>query len=235
MKNSDDFIKIYNGLDKILRKQIKNKEEHTSFSSMINEVAHKNAAVKNKKEKLIQFGRLRNAIVHEKGIRSYPIAEPHEIIVKEFREIYEKIKNPEKVFPKFNREVICFKSDDSIENAMKLMYEKSYSQIPIYEENKFKFLLTTNTIVRWIGSQLKDEIYDFNDIKILELLKFEEEENYKFISRETNLFEIIENFKKFKEQGKKIEALLITDAGKKKEKLMGIITISDLAEIFNSI
>ncbi|MFM2018962.1 MAG: hypothetical protein RL007_2618, partial [Bacteroidota bacterium] len=95
MNNAERFIDIYNKVDKLL-KDI-DREEYQSYSSKIR--ISKNPIIKAFKEKLIDYGELRNAIVHNPKIGGKFIAEPLTEIVDDFEAVLLKLQNPKKVIP----------------------------------------------------------------------------------------------------------------------------------------
>lgn len=56
----------------------------------------------------------------------------------------------------------------------------------------------------------------------------EQQQNYAFISRKSSVYDAKEGFEN---QGQQIDAMLITENGKKSEKLMGIITSWDVLNL----
>ena len=233
MRNSDIFLQDFNKLENYLKEK-ESMEFWISFSQLISRISKKNPEIRKYESKLKQYGNLRNAIVHDEKFKQRVIAEPHKDIVEELKVIIKKVMEPKKVIPMFKSKVLAFQAEDSIEKIIKIMYEKSFSQVPIYINSNFEFLLTSNTITRWIGSKSNDEIFDFNENRVEELKDFEEEtKNFLFINRDINIYEVIEKFNSV--EFPKLEALLITNSGKKHEKLLGIITYADLPKLIKEL
>lgn len=131
---------------------------------------------------------------------------------------------------------MCFDIDDPIGHAVRDMTNESFSQIPIISNGKFKALLSTNTISRWLGFNFEDDIFSLKETKIGEVLKFAEEyETYRFISRTTSLFDVLDYFDSAERQGKLLDALLITDDGNQNKKIIGIVTITDFPTLLRQI
>ena len=78
--NAERFITAYNSIDYSLR-TIYNFKRSMSFSDVIRRGVVLNSVVRKYEEDLIDFGRLRNAIIHQ-GNSKYTIAEPHDDIVE---------------------------------------------------------------------------------------------------------------------------------------------------------
>lgn len=137
-----------------------------------------------------------------------------------------------RVFPLFKQKVYSVSIDDSVGKALKIMYENSFSQLPIFKDGKFVDLLTNNTISRWLGSCVSDEIFSLRETTIKEVLSYTENpDSYFFLNKDESLQEALERFQYFESIGKPLDAVLITENGKPTEELLGIITFSDFPKI----
>lgn len=75
-----------------------------------------------------------------------------------------------------------------------------------------------------------------NEQKISEAFKYKEGNCfYDFISRKDNLYQVIEIYNNVVNSGKRFDALLITENGKKDENILGIITSWDIPKIYEII
>lgn len=231
MTRSDEFIGAYNKIDKILKRSYGYKENE-SFTNMINEVASRNAIIRANLILLQSYANLRNAIVHNHD-KNYVIAEPHEEVVEKIQSIAELVSHPPRVFPAFQREVLSYDVSRSIFDAIKEMTEHDFSQMPITADGKFIGLLNANTITRWFGSTENKMIDNdgstiITDTEIKDVLGHREtEDTYKFIRRNTHMHDARDYFDK----NRNLEALFITQDGRKDQNLLGIITVWDLFEI----
>lgn len=112
--------------------------------------------------------------------------------------------------------------------------QQGYSQFPIYDDNgQFIGLLTENGITNWLSRSLNDDLISISDTKINDVIQYEEiQSHFLFVSRNISVFEAKEKFLNHLEVGTvKLDALLITENGKKTETLLGIITPWDVLEI----
>lgn len=176
---------------------------------------------------------LRNAIVHNPKIGNKTIAEPHESTVLRISEIYENISNPIKVIPEFQFDVLGAYEDDHINNILEDMKQNSFSQFPVLNSNGNVIeLINNNTISRWLASKVEDKgTIIIEDVTVKELMsEIEFKKNYKFISRDTSIYEAYYLFiNHIDQKGRNLDLLFITHNGKETEKLLGLVTISDLA------
>ena len=228
--NSDDFLNYYNLIDAYLRKAGSHGPEVT-FSQKIK--TSSNNVVKRYRDELFSLGELRNAIVHNPKIGNKVIAEPHEETVRRIKELYEKITNPKKVIPEFQFEILGAYEDDYINDILIKMRKKSFSQFPVFKkENVVLELVNTNTISRWLSSQLEGKgTIMVENIKVKDLIpEIEFRNNYKFISRDTSIYEAYDLFaNQVSSEKRNLDVLFITNSGKKSEKILGLITIEDIA------
>ena len=80
MTNAEIFLNTYNEIDKILKNL--DDESYQTYSTKIR--TNKNPIIKQFKDKLLDFGELRNAIVHNPKIGNDFIAEPHNLAPNKF-------------------------------------------------------------------------------------------------------------------------------------------------------
>lgn len=227
--NAEIFIEIYNAFDKLLPVCIG--KEQIPFSEKIR--SSKNKLIVNNQQELIDYGSLRNAIVHNNKIGGKHIAEPHDEVVKNFKDLYNIFKNPKKVFPEFGFGVFGSKEDDLLMLALKEMKLNSFSQFPILNDNNHVIeIINTNTISRWLSSNINtDGSIILENIRVRDLIEeIEFKNNYKFISKSKNIFEAYQYFvDQVEKERRNLDALFITETGKNNEKILGLITIEDIA------
>jgi len=230
MENSDKFLDYYNKIDSFLKKS-GNFDSYSSFSQKIK--SSNNKAVKRYKDELLTFGELRNAIVHNPKIENKTIAEPHENTVLRITELHLEITNPKKVIPEFQFTVLGTKKEDYINDILIEMKKQSFSQFPVFDDENYVYeLINNNTISRWLSSKLEENgtiIIDNVRVKDL-ILEIEFEQNFKFISRDTSIYEAYDMFiEQINKKNRNLDVLFITNSGKRTESILGLITIEDIA------
>jgi len=198
---------------------------------LVRQAGGTSAAVRRFTTDLEEFADLRNAIVHERT-DGHVIAEPNDRAVAEIEHIASLLCAPPKVLPCFQRDVLALQRDDSAAKAVEAMLEESFSQVPIYDGERFLALLTTNTVARWLGSSVEEDIFSLSETCIPEVLQYiEDQDNHCFLGRGATLFEVLEEFQGRQRSGKRLDAILITHGGKRSESLLGIITVWDLPKV----
>jgi predicted transcriptional regulator len=232
MTNSETFLDIYNKIDGYLKKA----DHHDSYVNFARKVKiSKSKVVQRFKDELISFGELRNAIVHSPKIGNQVIAEPRDDTVKRISELFNQISNPKKVIPQFSLDVVGAKSEDYINDILRQMKQHSFSQFPVYDENNHVIeLINTNTISRWLAKEIEEKgTMLIDEVRIKDLVgEIEYPKNYEFISRNTSVFEAYDMFiQQVLNKKRNLDVIFITDSGKKNERLLGLITISDIAPL----
>lgn len=230
MKNSTVFLDRFHSIESILRQQI-GREEHILFSQLVNQAAKKNALIRQKTERLKSFGDLRNAIQHGSGLNGEAIAEPHDKIVNEIIDIEEKLRSPKRM-NHFFCDVYSLNETDSMSKMLQLVQQFQYSQFPVFNsKGEFISLVTESGITNWLASKVKDDLISFEETEVSDLLSVDElAETYRFISRRNSIYEAKDYFLQAANEGRKLEALLITESGKSNQSLLGILTHWDLAK-----
>lgn len=230
MKNSTVFLDRFHSIESILRQQL-GREERILFSQLVNQVAKKNALIRQKAERLKSFGDLRNAIQHGSGLNGEAIAEPHDKIVDEIIDIEEKLRSPKRM-NHFFCDVYSLNETDSMSKMLQFVYQFQYSQFPVFNsKGEFISLVTESGITNWLASKVKDDIISFEETKVSDLLSVDElAETYRFISKRNTIYEAKDYFLQAANEGRKLEALLITESGKSNQSLLGIVTHWDLAK-----
>jgi predicted transcriptional regulator len=234
MHTSEAFLAIFSEVEKWLRVSA-GADKTISFYQLVEVNALSNPIVRRYKDDLKEYADLRNAIVHERS-DGHVIAEPNERAVSNFDRIKVALLKPPKVIPQFQMQVRTRASEESIGSALTDMREGSFSQLPVVKSGSVVALLTSETVVRWLASELANDIVSLQETPIHAVLEHvEDEDHYCFLSRNASLHEVITKFEEFTSRGKDLDAILITDSGKPDQKLLGILTVYDLPAILDTL
>ena len=227
MNQGNAFIHEFNDLESYL-KRISNVEGHLSFHNLIENAKQKSSVIRNYESFLKSAGTLRNAIIHGKEYPYKLIAEPNEEFVEDFIRINNAIQKPKLVSNLGSKNFHIYKIEDKLEDALRDMHENDYSQI-LYESNSKHSLITREGISKWLEANFPNDIISLKEITLEAISKFEEESNWCFLSRNTDIYEAKE---KFADAQRKIQAIIVTQNGKYTEKPLSIITHWDIGEEF---
>jgi len=218
------FEAAYNAIDGFLRMKF-HKDTSFPFSSLL-EINWPDKRPQVKVE-LRAFGDLRNALVHSKVKAGKILAYPSAWSVQRIEQISAELMSSVVAIPLFQRNVLILQTTDSLSHVMALIRQNNYSQFPVYSEKVFKGLLTEKGITRWLANHLS-AIFStdvMETIKISALLASEEGgENFTFCNRNAPVDDLLIMFAR----KPLVEAALITENGKKQERLLGIATRWDI-------
>jgi hypothetical protein len=234
MHNSDEFLAHYSAIETWLRQQAE-ANRSLSFYQLVDRAAQRNRAVARYRDDLKEFADLRNAIVHERT-DGHIIAEPNERAVADLEQLRARLLNPPAVIPKFQITVRSRAATDSVGDAVTDMRDGSFSQLPVLSNGKVVALLTSETIVRWLASEVMNEYVGPWETKIEQVLPYtEDQDHYCFLSRRATLLDALSQFEEFAARGKDLDAILISQDGKPDQQLLGILTLYDLPAILDAL
>lgn len=234
MKNSTEFLSTYNELDEYLRRKL-NADDNVPHRTLIERVSKKDKSFEKYKEDLIDFAKLRNAIVHNpyKNIAD-PIAEPHDYIVNKYRDIKDRIINPPKAIDiaVSSKHIFSAGLDSSIIEVMHTMNKGTYTHVPILKSNRVIGVFSQFTVFSYLVTN--DEPCLRRDMKVRDLIEMIPLDNhpgeyFKFVSKNTLVAEVEEMFQTRLNGKKRLGIVFITENGNQEEKLIGIITPGSVA------
>ncbi|AOT71542.1 CBS domain-containing protein [Geosporobacter ferrireducens] len=233
MNRVDVFIRIYNDLDKEIRKVLK-LDSNISHVKALDILAKKNDLITRNLDVLKQYARLRNCIVHDtvseiKG----PIAVPLPEVIERYNSILNRFKNPLTVYDICtHRSKMLVASPDSLAiDIMQAMENLLISRVPILEDEHVVGVFNGNVLIRYFASAKKCLIS--NNTVMNELIDFtnldsHRKEQFDFIDKTVNIYDVERYFKKRNKNNHKLVALFITSDGTKQGKLLGLLTEWDL-------
>ncbi len=147
MENSVRFVRVF-GTTKGYFSRFNEDYRIDGFSGSLSGLSKSERVLRSFLHILLEYAELRNAIVQTVTADTRPIAEPHDEVVQDIERIARMLNDPPRITSVFGYEkVATIDTSDSLEKALKIIAEKSYSQIPVYDGNEFKGILKTNAIV----------------------------------------------------------------------------------------
>ena len=225
--NAKRFINAYNSIDYAIRIQ-HNFKRSMSFSEVVRKSVPINFIVRKYEDDLVDFGRLRNAIIHNSN-EQFVIAEPHDDVVEKIEHIAQLLTTPPKAINAIiDRDVLCVQNDVSLKDVIKLIATSEFSNIPVFKNGGLIGVANGQRILDVLGRQIvkNKNIDDFiSNITIEDvLLEPVPYKNYDVVSKEATIEEILNLFNK----NRKLLTVLITKSGTLNETPIGIITTSDV-------
>ena len=230
---AERFIICFNKVDYALKSKY-NFNRSMGFSDLIRRTVALNYVVRKYEDELIDYGRLRNAIVHSSN-ENIIIAEPHEDVVEKFEKIERLINKPALVLETVcHRDVLSVSADKPMQDVIKLIATSHYSNLPVYKDNMLIGIANGQKIIDALGTYLeaggKAKVF-LENVKIEDMLSKLENSNYYLVkSQELTVEDALSEFNK----NHKLLAILITKTGNVSELPLGMITTGDIMEM-NSI
>ena len=228
--NAQRFISAYNTIDYSLR-TIYDFKRSMSFSDVVRRSVVLNSIVRKYEEDLIDFGRLRNAIIHN-GNAKYIIAEPHDEVVTQIERLADLIAEPPRAMDRIgNKEVITISADMKVGAAIELIYRTGYSNLPVYENEKLLGILNGRKLINVIGKRIGDNVnlQEFmNETAVRDVVQEMGDDYYFMLADEhITIDEAMNHF----ENNRKLLIILITKDGKENGKPLKIISSADIIDM----
>ncbi|MBQ8424845.1 MAG: hypothetical protein IJX17_02345 [Clostridia bacterium] len=227
-KNAKRFINAYNRLDQGLR-DIYSIKRTLNYSDMIKKVATVNTVVKKFEDELINYGRLRNAIVHDNS--DTIIAEPNISVVEKLEKIARLINTPPKVVDCLKkRKVFVAQGDATLKDVIYEMGKKGYSIIPIYICGTLIGVLNRKMIVDSIANFIKQgkDINQAMEQPVSECTNiFGETSHYEIVPANIT----IENLLYIFEQNRKLSNVILTKNGNYNEMPEAVVVSADIIDL----
>ena len=228
--NAERFLQAYNTIDYGLR-TIYDFKRSMSFSDVVRRSVVLNAVVRKYEEDLIDYGRLRNAIVHQ-GNKDYIIAEPHDDIVLKIEKLAALISEPPIAIDRIgNKEVITITADTTVAQAMELIYRTGYANLPTYDGEHLIGIINGRKLITILGKRVADgaNLEEFiKNTNVKEIMEEMGEDHY-FMLADEHL--TIDEAMNFFENNRKLLVILITKHAKDTGKPLRIISTADIVDM----
>jgi CBS domain-containing protein len=225
-----EFVRAYNDIDRHLRQRF-GVDGSTPLSEIVREYSNQPGG-RWLADRMWPYMNLRNTIIHAPGrAHQTQLFIPTDEALKGILEILNHLTNPVRLIPRFQCEVRTFNQDAMITEVWDTILETDFSQFPVYQDQKFVGLITEQLIARKLTKGLLDQTTIGEEIEydVADAIHFFGwvSDAYKFLPRTATVEEAIEEFRTIP----RIEAILITQNGNESEKLLGIVTLSDLVAL----
>ncbi len=234
--NAERFLIAYSTIEHEMER-ILDLKDHRRFFELVDKSARVNPVIERYRFDLREYSELRNAIVHDRSGGEI-IAVPTTEVVEKIERIAALLVEPPKVAPLFLKEVLTLSGSYPVSRAIRDFSRMSYTQAPVYVDDKLIGLLTSNMIVKWMGicminNQKEVNLHETLLTDVIE--KAGHENDYELVSVNQSLFSVPELFYRWQHEGRKLEAVLITQNGGPTEPIIGIITNRDLPSVHREI
>ncbi len=227
--NAKRFLSAFNNIEYSLKTRY-GFNRSMGFSELIRKTVVLNYTVRKFEDDLVDYGRLRNAIIHNNN-EDYVIAEPHEEVVKNIEHIEKLLTKPPLVLDTVaQKDVLTMSSSATMKDVIITMTKSKFSNIPVYNKEQLIGIANGQKILDSFGQFIlaggKAESF-LSSVKIEDMLSSLEKNDYYIVaSAKMTIEDALNAF----HSNAKLLAILITKNGKKKEMPLGIMTGKDVIE-----
>ncbi len=227
--NSKRFLDAFNNIDYFIKTRY-GFNRAMGFSELIRKAVSLNYTVRKYEDDLIDYGRLRNAIIHNNN-ENIVIAEPHDSVVEKIEHIEKVLTTPPKALETIARtNVVIISADLSMREVIKRIASSGYSNLPVYKDKELVGVANGQKIMDGFGKFLisggKAEVF-LSSVKIEDMLSKLEGSNYYVVAPANyTIEECLHEFSK----NHKLLAILFTKDGLRTQLPLGIMTGADVLE-----
>ena len=227
--NAKRFLDAYNNIDYFLKSKY-NLSRAMGFSELIRKSVVVNYVVRKYEDDLVDYGRLRNAIVHNNN-EDIVIAEPHDVVVEKIEHIERLLTTPPKAVDTVaRRDVLVTEGEKSMRDVITLMASSSYSNIPVYKNNQLIGIANGQKIIDSMGQFLlaggKAQVF-LDNVQIEDMLSSIENSHYYVVKKaDCTVEEAVGEF----DSNHKLLAILFTKHGNISEMPVGIMTAANMVD-----
>ena len=228
--NAKRFISAYNQIDQSLRNQY-DLGSSISYTEAVRKVSRYNAFVKKYEDKLIDYGRLRNSIVHSFN-EDMIIAEPHSEVVDDYEKLAVTICTPPLAIDTvINRDIKTISHDTPLSEVVKNIYKSGNSNWPVYKDDMLIGVANSRKLIKEIGKKVfeKKDINEYLENTKIEdaISNFGEDNYYTIANKNVTLDKILNLFS----ENRKLSLIIITETGSLLEQPLGVVAIADIMDV----
>lgn len=225
MANSTRFLSAYNKIDKILRSRF-DIRPGVSFTECVRKSAAFSAVVRKYEDELLDYSRLRNAIVHNSDDRMV-IAEPHTNVVERIELIMQALLSPPLALDSAHKPVLL-RYDTPLVKAVKTMAQGGFSNVPVMKDGTLIGVVTNKLIVEFIAKRLGggDLSRAVQNVTVSETLSGYNE-HYMLMPSSASVDSVLAAFY----EKPKLQIVLLTRGGRADEDIGGVLTTGDILKL----
>jgi len=232
VSRGEQFVQLYNQLDSHLHRLTGSPPEET-FASVVKKAANSgHSAVKAMRHTLVEYGDLRNAIVHDPKYRaSEIIADPRPEVIRDLQRLVDLVTSPPRLMSGLHGEPQVFSEDDPLISVLHYMRDHDFSQVVVRSKSTLG-LLTANGIAGWLTDFAEASGFLVTEGLVSHALRYEQPGVFTLMKRDATLFDAYEFFSRTPKEGEgRPAAVLVTHSGKASEAPLRIATPWDVFPI----
>ena len=237
-EEGNKLVELFKELEEVIRKKcglVGIKTDNVSIDTQIKELSKKNSVVRRYQDDLLIIKQVRNINTHQRNDKYGYVVCPNPDMNIKLKSIIDEINNPPTIYNSNmcikKQYMYCKTINDTVESTIKDMVDKTYTHVPILENGIIKGVFSESSLLDIVNKEsgiIIDKNTKFADI--LEYLKLENHstEEFIFISRNKNIYDVEDIFKDYFIRKKRVGCVYITESGKTDESILGMLTAWDV-------
>lgn len=230
MSNVDLFIEEYKKLEEAVRRVYNLRYDQ----SVVHELKTQRKFQKYK-DKIQSCADLRNFYQHDSKINNEFVVDVSDEAIEFVRMLTNQVNSRvicREICTPFQN-IIWRTIDDAVKPIVKLMDEKSIANVPILQDGRVVGVFDRRSLFSYVACDDDDAVelggkLTFRDLKEFISLDTRNMEDIAFCGIDQSVDDVIEMFEDKMHQGKRLGLVLLTLTGKQSEKLLGLLTPSDI-------
>ncbi len=224
--NAARFLKSYNRIESQL-KILYNARPTQNFTDLVKRCTDRNLTVRRYENELVDYGKLRNAIVHRTAGGELFIANPCDDVVNNIEFIEKQLCNPPLATDALKaRKIASVFADKPLLTAVEAFSEHKQKTLLVYDHGKMAGVINCYFLYEEIAKRVKagENVSEFlKNTACGEILGESISERYLILPCTATVFDLFEAF----EKDKALFAVIVTKNGKAGEKALLMVTPSD--------
>lgn len=229
MGRAEEFLDRYRALEEALCKKYDMDEKSGSpIMRFINDRESREY-----KDKLDLCREIRNFLSHHSEFDGERIVEPSQVMIDFLGEVTDYIRKPPLAITRatlFN-DILKTSPSQKVQSVMKKMQRLGFSHVPVIENGNFIGVFSISTIFTYAlknGMTSLDDGMTISDFKDLLPPDKHETESFRFVGRESTLFDVRNEFDKKSRQSRRLAVIFITENGSPGGRIIGMLTPWDV-------
>jgi len=177
--NAERFLDAYAKIERRMS-EIARETKYVSFSNLLSRCAKQNRVISMNETNLREYNELRNAIVHQRGKANEIIAEPVDSVTVDIERIASLLESDDTALDYSSKPVKTISPEDTVQKAYDMMCELNTSKIPVYDDTKYKGIITLEAVAKWAVEDDKAVEY------VGDLIEYRKNERVLFLRKNTN-------------------------------------------------
>lgn len=196
MIEKEKFLNLFVELEKALKDELN--DTSLTFSQSLLAMKNKkgNNIIKQYRDEIDVIRSMRNIFAHERGGKTFELLLPTPRAITMLEHIVHSLKHPMTIaqFANLqNKTTYWYTDNHSLKDVLNTIQRKGIDKFPIFSNKQLVNVLTRTGIVNWLAS-VRDQMINFEHIKIKDVLPFEYKEPYQMMSSTTKLFRVLDAF-----------------------------------------